>query len=495
MKISSKNHKITKYAYIFSIILISGCSNTVSPVLVSIPENLQMFWNTIIKDNPLPEKLQLIYENPENTLIPEIRININYNKKTSISNNIILLETKYLVPCTNFDNTKTDIKNNELSNFKLLSLDEIKLPVKGLSIEGLYPGDTNYPVFEEKVLSLHFPDNYTDKNKLKLELTSWFENVKLYYRQMEIIPPEINWVAGTGDIMTQRGIETNLLYKNNGSDYIFGDTLSILQNQDLMIGNLEGSITYSNTKTPKSYNFKFDKNVLPILKEAGFDYFSITNNHIYDYGEPGFRDTLNFLKEADIPTSGAGLTKTEASEYTEFIFNNNIFRVLSFGAYPQEKNGWDGRTMAQVSDTRPGILFESELTMKAVKNMTSSSSFDIVMIHGGKEWSSVPNENQKNIYRSYIDAGVDIIFGSHPHVLQGMEEWKGKLIAYSLGNFIFPGMGSMKYAEESMILSVGVYNNEIKYIKPIPVKIDNQRLSIDKSGNILERFENLSKDL
>jgi poly-gamma-glutamate capsule biosynthesis protein CapA/YwtB (metallophosphatase superfamily) len=76
-----------------------------------------------------------------------------------------------------------------------------------------------------------------------------------------------------------------------------------------------------------------------------------------------------------------------------------------------------------------------------------------------------------------------------------MEEWQGKLIAYSLGNFIFPGMESMEFAEESMILSLGILNNEIKYIRTIPVKIDNKKISVDKSGTILERFENLNKDL
>ncbi len=165
------------------------------------------------------------------------------------------------------------------------------------------------------------------------------------------------------------------------------------------------------------------------------------------------------------------------------------------GAYPQERNGWNGRTMAQVTDTRPGILFDGELAMEAVKNMSSPSSFDVLMIHGGVEWTSIPEENQQSLYQSYLDAGADIILGSHPHVLQGMEEWQGKLIAHSLGNFIFPGMGSMKFAEESMILSVGIYDNKIKYIKPIPVDIDNQRLSIDNSGIILKRFENLSKKL
>ena len=472
---------------------IFSCSAKTNLILLNIDDTKKEFWNEIIISYPLPDNFQFILENTDNRVIPELKLILSKNALNLDSK--ILLEKQYLVPGTDFFNSITDISINDISNYQLISMEEIELPLKGLSIDGLYPGDPGYPVFINTLLSLSFPEDYTDNNNSNTELLKWFEELKLNYDQSNKPLQKIIWIAGVGDIMVQRGVETILMNRSNGAEYIFGNTLEVLQNQDIMLGNLEGSITYSNTKTPKSYNFKFNPDVLPILKESGFDYFSLTNNHIYDYGERGFTDTLKYLKEAELPTSGAGLSKLEATEYTEMFIDGNSIRILSMGAYPQERNGWNGRTMAQVSDTRPGILFDGELALEAVKNMASPSGFDILMIHGGVEWTSIPEESQRLLYKSYLDAGVDIILGSHPHVLQGMEEWQGKLIAYSLGNFIFPGMGSMKFAEESMILSVGIYNNQIKFIKTIPVNIDNQRISIDNSGIILERFENLSKEI
>ncbi len=498
MKIFSNKHSFKIFKIIllfFLLILIIACTNKPELILLEFNSTDNEKWEHIINKHPLPDIYQFVQENPENKLLPEIKIFYSTEIKSLYPNNEILLKKSYLVPGTDFWNPLTDISFNDISNYPHLPLEEIELPIKGLSIEGLYPGDTGYPLIEKTLLSLTFPDNYMDKNNSIEELLSWFNNLKLTYDQSVQESQNIIWIAGVGDMMVQRGVEIRLMNHSNGIDYIFGNTLNILQSQDLLLGNLEGSVTYSNTKTPKSYNFKFNPKVLPLLKEAGFDYFSLTNNHIFDYGETGFIDTLKHLREANIPTSGAGLTKTEAVEYIEIIVNNNTIRILSMGAYPRENNGWDGRTMAQISETRPGILFEGNSALQAVKNMASPSSFDILMIHGGVEWTSAPKEIQRNLYRTYLDAGADIILGSHPHVLQGLEEWEGKLIAYSLGNFIFPGMGSMKFAEESMILSMGIYNTKIRYINPIPVNIDNQKISIDNSGIILERFKILSKKL
>jgi len=498
LKIFLKNHKNTFFTCILLfvfLISLQGCSRKPGSVFLSIPEKYKKNWDLIIKTYPLPDSLQFVDTNYENLSIPEIKIIPCKNRGNLSSDYIVLLEKTYFVPITDFWDTVTDIDISDISNYKLLPVKDLQLPKKGLSVNRLYPEDTGYPLFEEKLLTLFFPEDFTDTNNTTEVLTNWFAEIKTAFDQSDYPLPDITWIAGVGDIMVQRGIETILINRDRGLEYIFGNTLNILRNQNLMLGNLEGSITYTSTKTPKSYNFKFNPKVLSFLKKAGFDYFSITNNHIYDYGETGFKDTLEYLEKAGIPTSGAGLTRKEASEYTEFVIDNNVFRILSLGAYPQEKNGWDGRTMAQVTDTRPGILFEGDLVMEAVKNMTSSSSFDILMIHGGEEWNSNPNDNQIDLYRSYIESGVDLIFGSHPHVLQGLEVWNDKLISYSLGNFIFPGMGSVRFAEESMILSVGIVDNTIKYLKPIPVKIDNQKLSIDSSGNISERFKNLCIDL
>ncbi len=124
--------------------------------------------------------------------------------------------------------------------------------------------------------------------------------------------------------------------------------------------------------------------------------------------------------------------------------------------------------------------------------MSETGGVSIVSVHGGYEWQNQPALKQKKLYRKLIEHGADIVIGSHPHVLQPVEVWKGSLIIYSLGNFIFPGMDETEYGEESMILSLGYYKGKLLYINYIPVNIDMKYLSIDKSGKILKRFTGLN---
>ena len=99
-----------------------------------------------------------------------------------------------------------------------------------------------------------------------------------------------------------------------------------------------------------------------------------------------------------------------------------------------------------------------------------------------------PSESQRALYRRFIDSGADLVLGHHSHVVQGLEAYRGRLIAYSLGNFVFPGMFGTDYGEESLFLRVGVVDGAIRYVEPVPVRIDHQVISIDRTGAILERL-------
>lgn len=380
----------------------------------------------------------------------------------------------------------------ELTDFKEKTpvlLKDITLPDRAVSINGLYPDDKRYPGLKTTVLTL----NLHEKNRRTVEIINWFNNIKLRYEKSLESYPVIIWIGAVGDIMVQRGVQEILTGSDSGLNTVFSDTLDILQRQDIMLGNLEGTVTETRIKTPKSYNFKFNKEVLPVLQKAGFDYLSLTNNHVYDYGKQGFIDTLKNLEEARIATSGAGMDIAEARRYWETESGKSKVRVLSIGAYPREKNGFDGRTQASAGTERPGILFEGPDADKAVRNMVSRNTFDILFIHGGVEWTYSPSKEQRKLYRKYIDMGADLVIGSHPHVLQGMEAYKGKIIAYSLGNFIFPGMDSMNHAEESLILTLGIIDNKIKYVIPYPVKINNRTIKLDHRDNVYKRFLSLTE--
>ncbi len=483
---------------IINLLLIS-CKTPPLKVGLTVPPALSAVWNTLIAKYPIPQGVLLTNNSPhvgKNTLVLK-RFFSNEGKpyrELSAGNRekyTVIIDRQWYAPKTKLWELPTVITAQMDISSLLVPLNSIKMPDNAFAIKGLFPDNSRYPGVQITTVTLTLTKI---KDKTNPVLIRWIKELSDETAKTLAKHPKVIWIAGVGDIMVQRGVEDTLLNSKNGLRTIFNDTLPVLENEDLLLGNLEGSITRRTVKIPKSYNFKFNPKVLTVLHRAGFDYLSQTNNHIYDYGKEGFIDSLRYLKNSPIATSGAGMTIKEAQAYWETSIRGQTIRVLSIGAYPRENNGFDGKTQASVSSTRPGILFAGPLADEAVRHMVSPDTFDIIFIHGGKEWHSTPTKQQKALYRSYIDMGADLILGSHPHVLQGIEARNGKLIVYSLGNFIFPGMGGMPYGENSMILSLGIVNGEIKYVLPIPVKINNKILHLDKRTQALDRYLKLIKE-
>jgi poly-gamma-glutamate capsule biosynthesis protein CapA/YwtB (metallophosphatase superfamily) len=365
---------------------------------------------------------------------------------------------------------------------KMLPLGEIILPTRGLSVDGEYPGDPGYPYFEDTVIYIAVEGKQSPDEKILALLNDWIEQLP-----RTIDNPEITWVAAVGDMMPGRGV-SRLLARKNGLDTVFADTLPVLLRGDVTTGNLEGAVTSRGIRIKKSYSFRFNPAVLDSLERAGFDYLSITNNHSYDFGETGFMDTITHLARAGIATSGAGIDLVSASAPAVFNHEGGEIRVLSIGAYPPEKNGFDGEEITSAGDDRPGILWANDRGLAAVEAAFSDTSFDVLLVHGGVEWSTAPSKEQRELFRHFVNLGADAVIGSHPHVLQGLEVYNEGLIAYSLGNFIFPGMDETAYGEESVILLLGISDHKVRYVEMVPVAIDGTMLSIDTSGKILSRI-------
>ena len=483
----------------------------------------QDFWTSLVQENPLPDGITLIngsnYSTKTSSVIEEhdsvqvvAHIRISHHTAQSPekapSAHSLLLKATYYVPVVPLWDTRNNVGLSQAKELPLKPVNEVSLPQKAVAVNGLRIDSPEYPLIAKSFLELTWIQNADSESDTTSQATSnapailqakeslrrWFDRIS---NPTASGAGQIVWIGAVGDMMLQRGIQDILI--GNGTDglrTIFQDTLPILQQQDLLIGNLEGAVTRHNVATPKSYNFRFSPQVLPWLIEAGFDYLSITNNHSYDYGSKGFLDTLHHLREAGLHTSGAGKTPQEAYTPTEFSIKGSTISILSAAAYPQEKNGFDGRSQAQVTDVRPGIIFSGPRVLETLRRSSSPDNINIMVVHGGEEWHSSPSEEQQEFYRAGIDAGADIIFAHHPHVLQGMEAYRGGLIAYSLGNFIFPGMYEMPYAEESLILSTGFYGGRLLYLKPYPVKINHRVISLDQpNGSILPRFLELTRQL
>lgn len=372
-----------------------------------------------------------------------------------------------------------DLKQNEaglqalppLLDIELLTMDKIKNGQRALTVGGAYAGEDSYKFREDTYAVCSFLDD-----RKAAEIDAWCSEVFSGLNEKNTEPDKPVFVAAVGDIMLARGVQDILLDEPDGLDEVFGSTLPVLQKNHILIGNLEGAVTDSDSNTKKTYTFKFKKKVLEQLKKCGFNYFMLTNNHCYDYGEQGFIDTLMALEEAGIPTSGAGHNLKEAEKFYHTEVNGQKFSIISCGAYPVENSGFDGKKKAAAGEKKAGILWQSDKVIEAVKAEKAEGFFVIVNVHGGEEYHFKPNQKQKDFYESLCDAGAAVVFGSHPHVLQPSFWHKGSLIVYSLGNFIFNGMEDMKGAEDSEIVRLGIIGGKIVYCEQYPAKLDKTRV-------------------
>lgn len=206
-----------------------------------------------------------------------------------------------------------------------------------------------------------------------------------------------------------------------------------LRDADFTIGNLECPIaTGGRALANKIYTFRAHPRVLPLLK-GRFDALAVANNHSGDYGRAAFVETLEHLERAGIPYVGGGrdLAAAHAPLWVErgglriAILAYNEFKPRSFEAGPD----W------------PGVAWSEDSRVIGEIRAARAAGADLVIpfMHWGWEREAAPGERQRQLARAMIDAGADVVVGGHPHVTQGAEYYRGRLIVYSLGNFVFDG--------------------------------------------------------
>ncbi len=202
------------------------------------------------------------------------------------------------------------------------------------------------------------------------------------------------------------------LEKEGGDfSYFFKGVKHVFEADDLTLINLETTFTTSLKKADKKFRFKGEPSYTEILKAGSIEMVNIANNHIYDYLDQGFKDTRAALTQGDILYSGEG-----------FVGETTIrgMKIVSLGY-----RGWDISIKDQVG--------------KDIQKARESGDLVLVSFHWGEERKNLPNKTQKILGYHAIDCGADVVVGHHPHVIQGIEKYKGKYILYSLGNFSFGG--------------------------------------------------------
>jgi poly-gamma-glutamate capsule biosynthesis protein CapA/YwtB (metallophosphatase superfamily) len=255
-------------------------------------------------------------------------------------------------------------------------------------------------------------------------------------------------LAFTGDILLASNVAVQMEAK--GFDYPFAAASPFLTKPDLTAGNLETPITLRGTPAEnKQYVFKGKPSYLKPLKSAGFDLVTIANNHTLDQGTEGLFDTMKYLDDAGLPHIGGGRNEKEA--FAPVILESKGVKVAYIGvSRVLPVTEW----MAGPNHAGLAEAYNSARAVEAIKSAKSKADLVVVMVHWGTERSDQPNAHQKSLARDFIDAGADLVIGSHPHVLQGFELYKGKWIAYSLGNFIFTSNSSSKTSETGVLDAV-----------------------------------------
>lgn len=211
------------------------------------------------------------------------------------------------------------------------------------------------------------------------------------------------------------------------------EMLSLMQSADLFMLNHEFVFSLrGEAMADKEYTLRNDPKYVKILQELGTDIAGIANNHVLDFGQQAFLDTLDTLKQADIEYAGGGENLAEASSPVVHTINGQTFAVF---AATRVSPSYDWYATAK----RPGILqtYDAAALNSAISEAESRYDHTIVFVHWGIERNETPEEYQRTLAKGYIDAGADLVIGCHPHVLQGFEYYNGVPIIYSLGNYLF----------------------------------------------------------
>lgn len=246
----------------------------------------------------------------------------------------------------------------------------------------------------------------------------------------------------------------NAYYENYGADYFMANVKSIFFKDDLTIANFEGTLTESTEREDKQFAFKAPASYAYILTAGSVEAVNTANNHSHDYGEESFNDTLKALDAANI--LHFGYDETAVTEVKGV-------KVGLVGIY--ELNDHLGR--------------EEQLKQNIAKVKQDGAQLIVVIFHWGNEKEEVPDENQKTLGHLAIDEGADLVCGHHPHVLQGIEEYKGKNIVYSLGNFCFGGnaypsdMDTIIFQQTFTIDQNGVKDDNVTNIIPCSISSDS----------------------
>lgn len=252
-----------------------------------------------------------------------------------------------------------------------------------------------------------------------------------------------------------------------GPESIFADVREVLSNADICFGNLEGAVSLEgyNPKSFSSHAFRGHPMSVSALSAVGFNILNIANNHICQHGAGPAQDTLDELNRSHIGVVGKLGEDEYFCEPIISIVNDHKIGVLGYSAVDE----------AYLSEQRVYAEFDESKVFEDVTRLKAEVDQVVLSLHFGEEAVNEPDGSARELAHKLVDAGVDILLGHHPHVFHEVENYKGAIIAYSLGNFVFDLLWDKRLVTTA-ILSVEINDELHKEVVLHPVEISSQGL-------------------
>jgi len=296
-------------------------------------------------------------------------------------------------------------------------------------------------------------------------------------------------IFASGDFCPVRGSAEIILNESNLKN-IFGNLTKTILEADISITNLETPLTqFSNPLDKQGPNFKANPKIAKTLKDVGFNLITLANNHIFDQGQQGLKDTLESLENQNLKFLGAGLSLNDSQKPLYMSVKGIKMAFVNFAevAFNCANENHGGASPMDIIDNTHQI-----------KLARKNADIVIVIIHGGQAYHHYPSPETRKKYRFFAENGADVIIAHHPHCIQGYEIYEGVPIFYSLGNFLFPKEIDNEYWFEGYAVNLEIGKDKIDF-QIIPYEqCKNNKISIkmkSKSSAIYRKIEKLSKGI
>lgn len=291
-----------------------------------------------------------------------------------------------------------------------------------------------------------------------------------------------------GDTIFSGKVEERL--EKAGYELPYEYVRGLFQNDDLSVLNLETPVTTGGEPAEdKTFVFKSPPKAIGPMAQAGVDAVNLANNHILDQGVPGLRDTMKALRKHNVMYVGAGKNSKEA--YAPVYLERKGIKIALFGfSRVVPEPGW------VAGANKPGVAsaYAPEPALNAIQAARGNADLVFVMTHWGKERTTKLEDHQQELAHAFIDAGADLVIGGHPHVMQGLEQYKGKWIAYSTGNFIFTKSKDPKTWETAVFAASCTRGGDCE-LKLIPYRTELGQpvpMSPEDGSRLLKEIEGFS---